>query len=110
MKAKMTVPVFIEATKEKIRLETFQDERPANVLVNAPVALIQTSGRGMLTGMDMVLTHPVYAAAPEMYDALRWAHDGFVRALGDCGLTGKEIDGHATIVAIRAAIAKAEGE
>lgn len=50
------------------------------------------------------------AAAPDCYDACRWAHDSLVRALGDCGLTGKEIDGHATIVAIRAAIAKAEGK
>ena len=39
------------------------------------------------------------AAAPEIYQALLWAHDGFIRALGDCGLTKKEIDGHATIVA-----------
>jgi hypothetical protein len=88
-----------------------------NVLPNSlPTAThIATAEQG--TGLTQVHSKEerranclLIAAAPDMYDALRWAHDGFIRALGDCGLTGKEIDGHATIVAMRAAISKADGK
>jgi len=59
-------PKFIDEKIREIRKQTFLDDEPENVQVNAPRALTQVSGEGQLIGICWVLRQPLYAAAPDL--------------------------------------------
>jgi hypothetical protein len=88
----------IKKKLDEIHIGYYLDSPPAIVDVNAPRALMQAIGEGWSQGIRWTVSQPLYAAAPELLEALKL----LVAIYGDDDTTATD--------QAKNAVAKAEGK
>lgn len=63
-------PEFVKQKMIGVAKDYFVDCAPATIEINAPRALMQCKGEGILQGIDWMLNQSIYAAAPELLEML----------------------------------------
>ena len=105
------LPLQIKTKISEIHSRYFLDDAPELVAINAPRALMQTMGEGWSQGIRWVISLPLYAAAPDLLEALeiicRQLEKGRSYAPGMA--TSRDFCMGDALNTARAAVAKAEG-